>query len=387
MPRSLFRAALAALMFTGVSVAHAQPDPAMETFGLSVTNAGGVVTADNQGPADLGVIVTLPSGTETIDTSQTTIKTTIPPYSHITLARMRPMRGVNPTAVEVAVGWGTSLGRLNASPRTGYPYSLPYAAGTEHQVTQGPDKPWFSHQGSHVNAIDFDLPEGTPIMAARSGVVVHTVDRHSAGGTDPEFRGKANNVYVEHADGTVAMYSHLRQGGVAVSVGQLVRAGDLLGYSGNTGYSNRPHLHFEVMRLEAGYNRLNYAAIPVQFQVEPGGRGTTVRTGQAVKAVAPGDQVEIPADPRLRSVTEEPEAAATPVSVGLEPADAPAPEPVASDAVQDEVTPDKPAPARAAAMPSASPQEASGMHPGKAAVAILGIALGVSTLVGWGRGS
>lgn len=387
MPSPLFRFALAVTLITGASIVFAQPDPANDTFGLSVTSAGGVVTAHNQGPADLGVVVTLPSGTETIDTSQTTIKTTVPPYSRVTLARIRPMRDVNPAAVDVAVGWRPALGRLNASPKTDYPYSLPYSAGTERRVTQGPDKPWFSHQGSHVNAIDFDLPEGTPVLAARSGVVVHTVDRYSAGGTDADFVGKANNVYVEHADGTVAMYSHLRQGGVAVSVGQLVRAGNLLGYSGNTGYSNRPHLHFEVMRLDAaGYNRLDYVAIPVKFQVESGGRGTTILTGQTVKSVAPGDQVETPADPHLRSVVEEPEAAPVSVPVAMEPETAASP-PAVTAARPTRATP--PPTRRAApqvvemAAPSAAPQETGGIQLDKGALAIAGLALAWVALGKW----
>jgi len=56
-----------------------------------------------------------------------------------------------------------------------------------------------------------------------------------------------NLVLVRHADGTVAVYSHLEHGGVRVVVGQHVSAGDTLAASGNSGYTgNMPHLHFSI---------------------------------------------------------------------------------------------------------------------------------------------
>jgi murein DD-endopeptidase MepM/ murein hydrolase activator NlpD len=53
-------------------------------------------------------------------------------------------------------------------------------------------------------------------------------------------------VKIYHSDGTFADYVHLRYGGVLVEVGEEVRAGDVIGLSGNTGYSTQPHLHFAV---------------------------------------------------------------------------------------------------------------------------------------------
>ena len=57
-----------------------------------------------------------------------------------------------------------------------------------------------------------------------------------------------NRVVIEHADGTFAIYAHLRQGGPA-RVGQRVESGDQIGLSGDTGFSTGPHLHFEVYKV------------------------------------------------------------------------------------------------------------------------------------------
>jgi murein DD-endopeptidase MepM/ murein hydrolase activator NlpD len=55
-----------------------------------------------------------------------------------------------------------------------------------------------------------------------------------------------NWVLIQHDDGTLAEYAHLQPNGVTVAIGQRVRRGDVLGLSGNTGFSSVPHLHFSV---------------------------------------------------------------------------------------------------------------------------------------------
>lgn len=83
--------------------------------------------------------------------------------------------------------------------------------------------------------IDIFAPHGTPIYAAKAGEVIF------AGWNNG---GYGNLVLVDHGGGVVTAYAHQSQ--VAVSVGQTVSQGQLLGYEGSTGYSTGPHLHFEV---------------------------------------------------------------------------------------------------------------------------------------------
>ena len=116
----------------------------------------------------------------------------------------------------------------------------------------------FSHaDAANRHAIDFGADIGTPVVAARAGTVMEIENGFARNGHDARQDGeRANYVRVLHDDGTMALYAHLDRDGVVARVGQRVRRGDALGLSGNTGYSNGPHLHFVVqinrgMRLES----------------------------------------------------------------------------------------------------------------------------------------
>lgn len=122
--------------------------------------------------------------------------------------------------------------------------------------------------GVGLYAIDFELPMGTPVVAARAGVVVAVRDSFADGNnTDLE----ENFVMVRHADGTVARYLHLQQGGALVVLGDSVRQGQRVGRSGNSGQSPAPHLHFDVQacgpNLPPAYNRMPCGmTVPVAFR-------------------------------------------------------------------------------------------------------------------------
>ena len=102
-----------------------------------------------------------------------------------------------------------------------------------------------THLGSMRYSLDFGMPRGTPVLAAREGVVLYLQDGFTEGRADPELLERANLVVVAHEDGTMASYGHLMPG-LRVSVGDLVGEGELLGMSGRTGFAGQPHLHFHV---------------------------------------------------------------------------------------------------------------------------------------------
>ena len=97
-------------------------------------------------------------------------------------------------------------------------------------------------------AIDIAVKEGTPVVAARSGVVVFLEDRFFESGLNrADFRDKANHVRILHDDGSMATYAHLAPDSVNLVPGQRVAVGDEIGRSGNTGFSSGPHLHFAIL--------------------------------------------------------------------------------------------------------------------------------------------
>lgn len=128
-------------------------------------------------------------------------------------------------------------------------YRLPFPDGKRFPVSQAFDGGHTHNEDGARHAVDIVMPEGTPVLAARDGVVMAVERDFYRSGQDKERYGpRANHVRVLHDDGTMAVYAHLKLESVEVRPGEAVLAGDRLAYSGNTGYSTGPHLHFVIQR-------------------------------------------------------------------------------------------------------------------------------------------
>lgn len=159
-----------------------------------------------------------------------------------------------------------TLGSKDAQHDDYYVYKLPYKTGTSQMVSQGFNGK-FTHFGKSQYAVDFNLKEGTEVYAAREGVVVITKSDSNRGGADKAYEKDANHIIIEHSDGTLASYAHLRQNGIIVKVGQKIQRGQLIGYSGKTGYAQGPHLHFIVYKAIDGTHRESF---PIRFMSAEG---------------------------------------------------------------------------------------------------------------------
>jgi len=135
----------------------------------------------------------------------------------------------------------------------------------------------FSHgDPENLHAVDFAAAPGTPVLAARDGLVMQ-VESDATGRLDPrpghdpgDDRARGNFIRILHEDGTMALYAHLQHGGALVEAGTRVRRGTVIGFSGNTGLSAAPHLHFVVqanrgMRLESLPFRMTGPGGPLRF--------------------------------------------------------------------------------------------------------------------------
>lgn len=145
--------------------------------------------------------------------------------------------------------YGWARGSAFAVHQDSYIYKLPFSSGSVVNVSQGYNGE-STHKGLSAYAVDFPVPVGTPIYAAREGIAVGSEGSSNFGGVGAEYRQYANYVIIEHSDGTMGNYYHLKQGGALVAIGKKIAKGELIGYSGNTGNSSGPHLHFSVSKVD-----------------------------------------------------------------------------------------------------------------------------------------
>ncbi|WP_439820338.1 peptidoglycan DD-metalloendopeptidase family protein [Pseudomonas sp. HLG18] len=182
-----------------------------------------------------------------------TIRRVLPARSNTRLALLTAVSGGKPLVYTPQFQY--SLGDPAGAAQS-YRYPFPWRGGP-FRLSQGANGDYSHYGPKNKYAMDIAMPVGTPIIAARAGVVVKTENSQNGRGTDPS----GNFVRVLHDDGTMGVYLHLKQGSVSVREGQRVAVGSPLALSGNTGNSSGPHLHFVVQRNTGG----GLVSIPYQF--------------------------------------------------------------------------------------------------------------------------
>ena len=115
----------------------------------------------------------------------------------------------------------------------------------------------------YENSIDFVCPVGTPIKAVASGIVIDVKVGSNKGGYSRHFEKYENFIEIRHDNDEYSYYGHIKKGGAVVKIGDKVKAGQIIGYSGRVGWlanlANEPHLHFMV-------GRYNYKTMKVKFK-------------------------------------------------------------------------------------------------------------------------
>lgn len=202
--------------------------------------AGETILVRNDLFAPVEVELKLEQVQNTVGAPDKPIRWVLPPRSHIRLATLTAEDPSKPLRYKPKLRYALGDPRLQPSIHR---YPLPWRGGP-FRLTQGANGTYshFTPKGRY--AVDIAMPEGTPIVAARGGVVVKTEGQQSGRGNNPA----GNFVRILHDDGTMGVYLHLMRGSVSVKEGQRVETGTLLARSGNTGNSTGPHLHFVVQR-------------------------------------------------------------------------------------------------------------------------------------------
>ena len=139
------------------------------------------------------------------------------------------------------------------------PYILPFQVGKSFQTGLTNCSSSYHAAGQPDEyAFDFNMPVGTPFIAARGGTVSMVVENApSAGG------GTGNYVLINHGDGTFAYYLHSPKDGIDVAIGDKVKQGDILGKTGKSGLAGYPHLHFIVVKDPPEYP---YQGVAISFR-------------------------------------------------------------------------------------------------------------------------
>ncbi|HEV7216033.1 MAG TPA: peptidoglycan DD-metalloendopeptidase family protein [Chloroflexota bacterium] len=242
------------------TAAAAVTQPAAPT---SVVAARPPLAAPAEQPASTATSVTSVTSSAALSSKATAPAPTLPATAVVTLPAARPLNAPEAVAGAAKTQSAASPTPPIPTPTPTSPYRLPWPGGEAFTVVQG-NNSTFSHQGLEAFAWDFSMPTGSVIEAARAGTVRYVRDDSNAGGDDINVFGWAGNyVVIDHGDGTSALYMHLMYHGALVRVGQQVQQGQPLAYSGSTGFSSGPHLHFMVERTEPGvwYDQ----SLPVRF--------------------------------------------------------------------------------------------------------------------------
>jgi len=113
-----------------------------------------------------------------------------------------------------------------------------------------------AHVGDLVNSIDYDAPEGTPVLAALDGKVIFVKDNSNIGGVEQKYENDGNYIEILHDNDEISEYEHLLYRSAKIKVGDTVLTGQTIAEVGNTGWSECHHLHFMVYPKGQEYKTL-----------------------------------------------------------------------------------------------------------------------------------
>jgi len=125
-----------------------------------------------------------------------------------------------------------------------------------------------SHLGPFRHAIDFLVPDGTPVLAAADGKVVEVQEHSTKWGPTSEYRDCLNYLTIAHTNGEFSQYCHIAPQSVAqnsIAIGSAVKKGQQVATVGKTGWTDRDHLHFVVFRGAKNESPFSFKSLKIKF--------------------------------------------------------------------------------------------------------------------------
>src|ERR1035437_5741974 len=164
----------------------------------------------NDGVAPMDVRVDLGSSRNVRSDGGTILHVVLRPSAETALARLEPVYKREPMEVRWRVS--SQLGDPEAVHDESAHYLLPFPAGRRLKVVQAADGQLTTHNSENMrHAVDIVMPEGTPVLAARSGRMLDSRGWFGEGRPEGEYLGRANFVRILHPDGPWAVHAHLSE--------------------------------------------------------------------------------------------------------------------------------------------------------------------------------
>jgi murein DD-endopeptidase MepM/ murein hydrolase activator NlpD len=263
----------AAVTFERLPVERSEAEPIVELFEQQREDGTYALMARNPFYGTVQIAFELLSTSNVVTDVPRRGNRILDPRSDTELFPLERVRTSEP--VQLEYGFQYLHGRPGAKHSPEQPYRLPYALASDFVVSQAFPDTVTHTDAANRHAVDFVMPIGTGVYAARAGVVIEVASDYFESGVDLAVDGpRANIVRIVHTDGTMALYAHLNWNSIRVVPGQRVARGEQLADSGNTGFSTGPHLHFVVQRNAGGIME----SVPIEFS-GPGGGSLTVAKG------------------------------------------------------------------------------------------------------------
>jgi murein DD-endopeptidase MepM/ murein hydrolase activator NlpD len=141
--------------------------------------------------------------------------------------------------------------------------------GTHFKVSQGAFGCCTHNDPGHEYTWDFDVPFGTPVLSVDDGKVIQVWEPNQGGGCDPKYNDSPHNIKIEHADGTVAQYVHVKS---LVHEGDLVQKRQQIAVTAMNGFICTPQLDFGIFQDRHHlYGSGQMRNIPLLFEGLPDG--------------------------------------------------------------------------------------------------------------------